>query len=91
MYESPIQLTSNVRTEVDNEIFKAIVEHNVNVDKDELIKALRYDRDQYDKGYTDGVKDFARELKNCFTISKEYLDIINIIDSLVKELAGDKL
>lgn len=86
MYESPIQLTSNVRTEVDNEIYRAIMKYGVNVDKDELIKALRYDRDQYDKGYTDGVKDFAHELKNCFTISKEYLDIINIIDSLVKEL-----
>ena len=32
------------------------------------------------------IKEFAEKLKNCFAISGDYLDIINIIDSLVKEM-----
>ncbi|MBS7360326.1 MAG: hypothetical protein KIG53_06960 [Oscillospiraceae bacterium] len=32
------------------------------------------------------IKEFAKELKNCFAISGDYLDIINIIDNLVKEM-----
>lgn len=64
MYESPIRLIeSQLRTEVENEIFRAIQEVGVDVDKDELIKALQYDRDQYQKGYEDGIKDLADKLK----------------------------
>lgn len=34
------------------------------VDKEELIKALQYDREQYDKGYRDGIREtFVEELK----------------------------
>ena len=33
------------------------------VDKDELIKAMRYDRNQYDKGYFDGYSDGIEEGK----------------------------
>jgi flagellar biosynthesis/type III secretory pathway protein FliH len=33
------------------------------VDKDELIKAMQYDRDQYDKGYQDGYLDGVRDGK----------------------------
>ena len=32
------------------------------------------------------IKEFAEKLKNCFAISGDYLDIINIIDNLVKEM-----
>lgn len=58
MYESPVDVVYNqMRTEVDNHIFKAIVDVGVNVNKEELIKALQYDRGQYDKGYKDGYED----------------------------------
>ena len=33
------------------------------VDKEELIKALQYDRDQYDKGYQEGYLDGVRDGK----------------------------
>jgi len=33
------------------------------VDKDELIKAMQYDRDQYDKGYQEGYLDGVRDGK----------------------------
>ena len=35
---------------------------------------------------SEAIKEFAKELKNCFAISGDYLDIINIIDNLVKEM-----
>ena len=35
------------------------------------------------------IKEFAKELKNCFAISGDYLDIINIIDNLVKEMTEE--
>lgn len=35
----------------------------VKIDREELIKALRYDRGQYDKGYQDGIRDSAGELQ----------------------------
>ena len=35
---------------------------------------------------SEAIKEFAEELKNCFAISGDYLDIINIVDNLVKEM-----
>ena len=59
MYESPIELVvSQFQTEIikqqENQVFKAIQNVGVNVDKAELLRALSYDRDQYEKGYADG-------------------------------------
>ena len=62
MYESPIMamvsdITTEMRHEQDREIMNAILSVGINVDKDELVKALRYDRQQYDKGYSEGYAD----------------------------------
>ena len=59
MYESPIELVvSQFKSEIikqqENEVLKAVQNVGVNVNKAELIRALAYDRDQYDKGYADG-------------------------------------
>ena len=54
-YISPIEIISReMQTRFEDNVFKAVIEQGVIVDKDELIKALKYDRDQYEKGYTDG-------------------------------------
>lgn len=64
MYESPIEIFSNqIRLEQDGNIYKAVLEQDIIVDKDELIKALRYDRDQYDKGYRDGRNSVLQKLR----------------------------
>ena len=42
--------------------------------------------DFVNKQIAETIKEFAKKLKNCFAISGDYLDIINIIDSLVKEM-----
>ena len=46
-------ITLGLRTELDNNILKAVKDVGIDVDKDELIKALAYDRNQYEKGFSD--------------------------------------
>ena len=62
MYTSPIEkIYGEVQTQIVQEdekmVMKAIREVGVNVDKETLIKALQYDRNQYTKGYEDGKND----------------------------------
>ena len=61
MYESPITLINkeimydlfiNVEMPLINTLSKMEM-NGIKVDKDELIKALKYDRGQYEKGYED--------------------------------------
>ena len=49
--------------EVDNLVLQSCVKVGCHVDKDELEKALRYDRDQYVKGYEDGKRDAAAAIE----------------------------
>lgn len=49
--------------EVDNLVLESCVKVGCHVDKDELEKALRYDRDQYVKGYEDGKRDAAAAIE----------------------------
>ncbi len=67
MYEPPItqQIAEHFTKEIDAQVYKAVLNVGIDVDKRELIRALNYDRKQYEKGYRDGyeeaIKDFARE------------------------------
>lgn len=54
-YESPITVfQKQIEMKIEEEILKAVCETGVVVDKEELLKALKYDREQYEKGYADG-------------------------------------
>ena len=54
-YNSPIELIAgNLQTRIENDAVKVVQSYGFNVDKAELEKALKYDRDQYDKGYAAG-------------------------------------
>ena len=58
MYESPINIIhGQMQTQMEGDIFRAVQSYAVDVDKGELLRALKYDRDQYDKGYADGRSD----------------------------------
>ena len=58
MYKSPIEVIhEQIRVQVDDEIFRAIQNVGINADKKELLKALEYDRGQYDKGWEEGFHD----------------------------------
>lgn len=54
-YRSPIQqIADEICLEMENHVCTAVQKVGIYVDKEELIKALQYDRGQYDKGYADG-------------------------------------
>ena len=66
-YESPIQIIrSQIDTNLEDNILKVTQSVGIDVNKEELVKSLTYDREQYKKGYDDGymhaVDDFRKEL-----------------------------
>ena len=82
MYESPIEkiygeLQVQMAKEDENMVMNAVRKVGINVNKEELIKALHYDRNQYTKGYKDGKSDvldkIRAEIENqCDLIKKDY-------------------
>ena len=94
MYEAPIEIIQKqMQMQMDGEILKAVQGVGIDVNKEEFIKALAYDREQYSKGYKDGVKEFAESLKEKQQtfIGDEYAyEFIysNEIDVLLAEMAG---
>ena len=74
MYESPIKIIEStldsfskaIIKQRDDAIFAEIQSSfGVDVDKAELLRALQYDRNQYEKGYADGKRDAMDELVRC--------------------------
>jgi hypothetical protein len=57
MYE-PVATFIQNKTEsfIEGELLKVTQEMGLDVDREELLKALKYDRGQYEKGFRDGVK-----------------------------------
>lgn len=68
MYKSPIEKiygefeTQMVREE-EKMVIKAVRNVGINVDKAELISALRYDRNQYTKGYEDSKNEVLDKIR----------------------------
>ena len=62
MYENPIEkimgeIQSQVIENDENHLLCSVNQSiGYNVNKEELLKALQYDRHQYDKGYSDAIK-----------------------------------
>ena len=66
MYESPIEMVINQAQEafemdVLNNTMKVCQQYAINVNPDELKKALAYDRGQYQKGYEDAKLTFYKK------------------------------
>ena len=62
MYESPLHaITKRTVKEIsqrfDDMVLQEVINVGVHVDREELIKSLEYDRDQYNNGYEDGLVD----------------------------------
>ncbi len=65
MYKSPIEL---IVTEIENQVIEkgeeaictAVLHYIPNVDRTELLKALEYDRQQYEAGYRDAKDEIVR-------------------------------
>lgn len=67
-YLSPIniwitEVDKDFQNQVDEQVYKEVLNVGVSVDKKELIKALKYDRDQYNKGFKDGVESIIDNLR----------------------------
>ena len=99
MYEPPIQLVYRsvddipkiIAKSVDDCIWQAVVaEHEIYVDKDELIKALQYDRDQYEKGYQDAMVSIVR-CKDCkyWENGKDYEPYCNSFGNMMTDTTAD--
>ena len=73
MYISPIEIImKDIQQSIDTNVLKILQGYNINVDKDELIKALSYDRDQYNKGYEDAKKDVLAAIDNFISMDEYY-------------------
>ena len=55
LYEYTSELINSLSQEKENMVIQYIKNIGIDVDKEELIKALQYDRQQYEKGYQDGL------------------------------------
>lgn len=70
MYESPIEILYGaiqdkiVKESEDRIMYEVNRQVGVNVKKEELLKALEYDRHQYEKGYEDAMTEFKAKLKD---------------------------
>lgn len=93
-YKSPITLfhmddyASDLRKEINAKqeeyIMQSIVSMGIDVDKNELIKALQYDREQYEKGYKDGKEELQAKIdkaieeiennRQLYEVSMDYTD-----------------
>ena len=66
-YESPITLLTQISKElnesIDKQIYTAIQHVGIDINKEELIKAINYDRDQYEIGYKNGYMKAKEDLK----------------------------
>lgn len=93
LYQSPIDvIVEKMQTKFENGVFEAIQKQGILVDKEELIKALQYDRGQYEKGYADGLRErsewisveewLPEECKNvlCFASNKTMIAFMEKVE-----------
>lgn len=94
MYKSPIDIIyGQMETQMEGDILRAVQKYGINVDKEELLRALQYDRDQYNKGYADAtpkwisVTDGMPELIPC-DAGTAYSEAVNVLTSGRKVLTA---
>ena len=89
-YISPILLAIKRQTEQFNEdveksVLKAVYQIGVEVDKEELIRALKYDRNQYDVGYLAGKEDAVKEIfDKLIALSVDFIDFTEQAEMVVR-------
>lgn len=49
-------ICKDLEARFEDDVFKVVQKYDINVDKEELIKALNYDRNQYKAGYKDALE-----------------------------------
>lgn len=89
-YKSPIEIFINdVNYSMEQAVLVAVSKVGINVNKDELIKALTYDRQQYEEGYRNAMKQMPKwipvserlpENMNRVLIAKRIIDEETVVD-----------
>jgi hypothetical protein len=99
-YESPItkiarQFSEEMIKNEENCLMVAVKESvGFDVDKDELLKALNYDREQYNKGYSDALRKLQKEIGDIqyrTMLCREDLEInigLNKVSEIIDEMLG---
>lgn len=68
MYESAIEIMYGaMRSEIEGAVYKAVQDVGIKVDKEELLRALMYDRQQYEKGFKDGMQAALEKIASTLT------------------------
>lgn len=81
-YESPVKVyQSELQTAIEDETLHVAQHIGIDIDKEELLRALAYDRDQYKEGYEAGYKRAINDIteSSCFTMrnpTPEELELI---------------
>lgn len=62
MYKSPVELfMSDIKLQINEKLeeacYTAVMEYFPSVDRGELLRALQYDRQQYEQGYRDAIQE----------------------------------
>lgn len=75
-YQSPIQqYVSDMSLKMENSVYTAVQNVGIHVDKEELIKALSYDRGQWEQGYANGYSEgYEQGRKEALESIKKYLN-----------------
>jgi hypothetical protein len=64
MYEAPIQITyGQIKKMMEDGVLRAVQSYGVKVDKPELLRALQYDRGQYEKGRQEGRAEVVHRIR----------------------------
>lgn len=93
-YESPITLIQKEVSDaygcwVEDNVFTMISSMDIKVDRDELIKALKYDRQQYEHGYNVASLEFQNKALDA--MSKVSLAVYNSDNPQYKKAMEDAL
>ena len=100
MYKSPIEIIiGQMKTIYEDGIFRAIQNVGINVDREELLKALEYDRGQFEKGWKEGFHDgyihgleiAIIEIENTMGRTKKAEKLCAILQDYKKDKAGEEL
>lgn len=78
-YEPPISvdyITRELDKQFENDVLKVIASYNITVDADELVKALQYDRNQYEIGYKAGYEAAMNEAIDYGTLFDWYISSV---------------
>ena len=100
MYESPLtEICENIENQMtkqreDSLVYEIRQAVGYNIDKEELIKALQYDRNQYQKGYADAlsvIEDIKAEIADIYVGYRHGYEIMaDVLAILDKHIGKEK-